>query len=81
MGIVLCSFLAVKIMGAQLPRDVRWRHMIGTGCLGGIGFTMSLFISGLSFQTPHFAEYARLGILAASLAGGVAGYLILRTRH
>lgn len=77
-GITLFSYLAVKLMGAHLPPGVRWRHMVGTGCLGGIGFTMSLFISGLSFRLPDFGEFAKLGVLTASLASAIAGYLILR---
>jgi NhaA family Na+:H+ antiporter len=78
LGITLFAYLSVKLFKAQLPQSVRWRHMLGTGFLGGIGFTMSLFISGLSFSQADFSQFAKLGILTASLASGIFGYLILR---
>ena len=52
--------------------------IIGVGFLGGIGFTMSLFIAALSFTEPVFQEYAKIGIIIGSIAGGVLGYLTLR---
>ncbi|NNF98627.1 MAG: Na+/H+ antiporter NhaA [Desulfobacteraceae bacterium] len=79
LGVFLFTFLAAKLFKASLPENVTWRHILGAGCLGGIGFTMSLFISGLSFQQPEISEYAKLGILTASVISGIAGYLILRS--
>jgi NhaA family Na+:H+ antiporter len=78
-GIILFTYFAVRFMGADLPSGANWRHIVGIGFLGGIGFTMSLFISGLSFQQPEFSEYARLGILVASFASGLTGFLVLKT--
>lgn len=77
LGIVGFCWLAVRMNLAQLPRGVRWRQLIGVGCLGGIGFTMSLFISGLAFKTEAELNIAKFAILLASLLAGVIGYLLL----
>jgi NhaA family Na+:H+ antiporter len=77
-GITLFTFLATRLKIAQLPLDVRWKHIIGVGLLGGIGFTMSIFIGNLAFATdPYNIEIAKLGILISSLVAGIVGYLIL----
>ncbi len=76
-GVAAFSFLAVKTGLATLPAGVRWPHIVGAGMLGGIGFTMSLFISGLSFTAPALLDYAKLGILLASTLAAVAGIAIL----
>jgi len=60
---------------------VAWRHIWGIGALAGIGFTVSLFISGLAYDSPTEATDAALGVLAASLLAAVAGTLLLRARH
>ncbi len=73
MGIMLFSVLAVKLGAAFLPQDVRWAHIFGTALLGGIGFTMSLFISDLSFSIPQHFEYAKIAILSASVLSAAAG--------
>jgi len=67
----------VKTGIASLPRGVNWRHIIGAGLLGGIGFTMSLFIMGLSFTDEILISLAKLGILAGSLASAAAGLCFL----
>jgi NhaA family Na+:H+ antiporter len=72
-GITLFSYLAVKSGLASLPSGTRWSHIVGAGFLGGIGFTMSLFISGLSFPTTEMQDYAKIGILAGSLISGIVG--------
>ncbi len=77
-GIFTCTFLVTKILKTDLIYGVNWRHIFGASCLGGIGFTMSLFISGLSFEIPVYLEYAKIGIIISSLVCAVAGYLILR---
>jgi NhaA family Na+:H+ antiporter len=77
-GISLFSFGAVKARLAQLPSGVGWRLMLGAGVLGGIGFTMSLFISELAFHDPANQATAKISILAASVIAGAAGYLALR---
>jgi len=76
-GIALFSFLAVRTGIAVLPAEVRWSHIIGAGLLGGIGFTMSLFVSGLSFSSPELLNYAKLGILLGSILSAVAGIAFL----
>jgi NhaA family Na+:H+ antiporter len=76
-GVTLFSFLAVKTNIAVLPAGVRWSHIIGAGMLGGIGFTMSLFVSNLSFVSPELLNYSKLGILLGSILSAVAGLLFL----
>jgi NhaA family Na+:H+ antiporter len=76
-GIALFSFLAVKTNIAVLPAEVRWSHIIGAGLLGGIGFTMSLFVSGLSFASPELLNYAKLGILLGSILSALGGIAFL----
>ena len=77
-GITLFSWLTVKSGLASLPEGVSWRQIYGVSWLGGIGFTMSLFITRLAFDDPVLMDVARIAILAASLTAGVAGYFILR---
>jgi NhaA family Na+:H+ antiporter len=61
-----------------LPAGINWRHVGGLSCLGGLGFTMSLFIATLAFGSGQLLETAKLGILAASLLAGVLGFVLLR---
>jgi len=79
LGITLGAWLAVRAGLAELPRGVTWRHIYGASWLGGIGFTMSLFIDGLAFGDSPLLNTAKIGILAASVIAGVVGYLILRS--
>jgi len=76
-GIGLLSWLAVKSGRGALPEGVTWAQVFGAGCLAGIGFTMSLFISDLAFNNETLIATAKIGILAASLASGVLGFVIL----
>ncbi len=76
LGIFLASWVAVRMGLARLPAGVTWPALLGAGCLGGIGFTMSLFIAGLSFGPP-LHDQAKIGILLGSAASGAAGCLIL----
>ena len=76
-GITLFTWLAVRCGIATMPDGMSWRHIYGAAWLGGIGFTMSLFIAGLAFGGSPLLELAKLGILAASLISGIAGWLIL----
>jgi NhaA family Na+:H+ antiporter len=78
LGIVLFAFLAVRLGLARQLAGVRWSQMVGVGLLGGIGFTVSLFISGLAFSDASVIASARISILAASVVAGLAGYLVLR---
>ena len=78
LGIVLCTLLAVKLRVSQLPGEVGWRHIIGAGFLGGIGFTMSIFITLLAFDHPDLIQSSKISILLSSLVAGVTGFLILQ---
>jgi NhaA family Na+:H+ antiporter len=77
LGITAFTWLAVRLGLADLPRGVRWRHVIGAGLLGGVGFTMALFISGLAFRAGILQTEAKLAILVTSVVAGAAGYLVL----
>lgn len=77
LGIVLSSFLAVKTRLAQLPSDLMWKNLVGTGFLGGIGFTMSIFITLLAFEDPELIQSIKISILLSSLLAGTTGFLIL----
>ena len=72
-GIVGAAWLAVRLGFGDLPHGVRWAHMAGAGMLGGIGFTVSLFITGLAFDDPGVVTDAKIGIFAASMASGALG--------
>ena len=78
LGITLASWLAVRAGAADLPSGVAWRHVHGAGWLGGIGFTMSLFVAGLAFADPAVLDIAKLGVFGASIIAGVVGYALLR---
>jgi len=77
-GITLFSWLAVRTGLAALPASVTWRHIYGVGWLGGIGFTMSLFIAHLAFGSSPELASAKAGILVASVLSGLGGTVILR---
>jgi NhaA family Na+:H+ antiporter len=80
LGITLASWLAVRSGAASLPAGVSWGHIHGAGWLGGIGFTMSLFVAGLAFTDEAHLTMAKLGILMASLCAGIIGSVLL-LRH
>ena len=84
LGVTLFCFLAVASGLCRLPSELGWRHIFGAGLLGGIGFTMSIFIANLAFP-GNAAEInaAKMAILAASLSAGILGLLWLRfsARH
>jgi Na+:H+ antiporter, NhaA family len=78
-GITLASWFAVRAGFASLPAGIGWRTLVGAAMLGGIGFTMSLFIAALAFgDSAEALTSAKLGTLVASLIAGVAGWLTLR---
>ena len=77
-GIACFSYLAVKGGLARLPKAVSWRHIAGAGFLGGIGFTMSIFITLLAFEDVAVIEASKLAILLTSALAGTTGYLMLR---
>jgi NhaA family Na+:H+ antiporter len=77
LGIVLFSWLATRSRLAEMLYSIDWRQIAGVGMLGGIGFTMSLFIANLAFGDTPTLEPAKVGILAASLVSGIAGAIVL----
>jgi NhaA family Na+:H+ antiporter len=77
LGILGATWLAVAAGLAQKPAGASWAQICGLAVLGGIGFTMSLFIGMLAFDDPAHAAQLRLGVLAGSVASAVVGYLLL----
>ena len=76
-GISAASWLAVRLGWADLPTGVTWRHLLGAATLGGIGFTVSLFIAALAFDDPVLVDNAKIGVLAASALATVPAFLLL----
>ena len=77
-GVSVFSWLAVKLKFANLPSMANWKHIIGLGMLAGIGFTMSIFISLLSFRDLEYVLQAKFAILVASVFSGIVGFLVLK---
>lgn len=77
-GIMLLSFLAIKFKLADLPEGVEFKHLLGVSILGGLGFTMSLFITNLAYNDESFISAAKMGIILGSLIAGFLGYMVLR---
>jgi NhaA family Na+:H+ antiporter len=77
LGITLFSWLAVRAGLAALPAGVGWGALLGAGLLGGIGFTMALFITSLAFSDPALAAASKLGVMAASVLSALLGIAVL----
>ncbi|PYE85424.1 Na+/H+ antiporter NhaA [Pseudoroseicyclus aestuarii] len=77
-GVMGICFLMVKSGIARLPEQASWLQLYGVACLAGIGFTMSLFIGGLSFTSLEHMNEVRIGVLTGSLISGVIGFTVLR---
>jgi len=77
-GIVLLSLLAIKLRVSQWPNGMSLQHLIGAGFLGGIGFTMAIFVTFLAFGDTGIAQSSKLAVLLGSLVAGMLGYLIVR---
>ena len=78
-GVTLLSWFAVKIKLAKLPSGANWKHIIGVGMLAGIGFTMSIFVSLLSFEKAEYITEAKFAILCASVISGAIGFFYLKS--
>ena len=78
LGITGAAWIAIRLRLASLPASVGWTSLHGCAWLGGIGFTMSLFIATLAFEGTSRLDAAKAGILAASVLAGVAGAIIVR---
>jgi NhaA family Na+:H+ antiporter len=77
-GITAFSYLAVRSKIAEMAGGLTWAGIAGVGILAGLGFTVALFISGLSFEDEAIVATAKVAVLAASLAAGAIGYFVLR---
>lgn len=78
LGIFLLSFFAVKFGICKLPKDLTWNSILGAGMLGGIGFTMSIFITLLAFDDKSIINNVKIIVLISSLISGLFGYLYLK---
>lgn len=78
LGIFALTFMAVKIGFCKLPDDLNWKSILGVGFLGGIGFTMSIFITLLAFDNETIINNAKFVILISSLIAGILGFLSLK---
>jgi len=78
LGIFTFTFIVAKVLNTQLIQGTTWTQILGTGFLGGLGFTMSLFISNLSFSGGPLLEYAKVGIMIGSFFSAALGYALLR---
>jgi NhaA family Na+:H+ antiporter len=80
-GVVGFTWLAVKLKIAPFPTGMNTRNLFGLGLLASIGFTMSLFVTSLAFDDEVFRTQAKIGIFAASIIGGLAGYWVLKGKN
>jgi Na+:H+ antiporter, NhaA family len=78
LGIWLFSFIGVGVGVCSLPKDLKWKNIIGAGFLGGIGFTMSIFITLLAFDAADVINNSKIAILIASLIAGTIGFMVLK---
>lgn len=77
-GVVGFTLLTIKFRIAKMPEGMTVKNLFGLGLIASIGFTMSLFIGSLAFQSPLYISQAKIGIFAASIIGGVLGFLVLK---
>jgi Na+/H+ antiporter NhaA len=77
-GILLFAFLAVRLGLCKLPRGINWRKLTGAGFLGGIGFTMSIFITLLAFDDAELINSSKIAVLVSSLISGGIGFVWLK---
>jgi len=78
-GVFGGAWLAVRLGVGRRPAGTSWRHLFALAVTAGIGFTVALFVTGLSFQEPALTSSAKIGILVASTVAGVLGFVLLRT--
>lgn len=79
-GIFLFTWLAIKSRLVLMPSGMNWKNLAGVSLLGGVGFTVSLFIANLSFagEYPELLNQAKLGVLSGTIIAGILGYMVLR---
>ena len=78
LGILVFSYISTKLKIARLPDDLNWGKVLGVGFLGGIGFTMSIFITLLAYDDPTMTNTAKIAILVGSLLAGTIGFVSLK---
>lgn len=78
LGITVFSLAGIKLKLCNLPSGVTMKHILGAGMLGGIGFTMSIFIANLAFSDNLMIQHSILSILIASTVSGIAGFILLK---
>ena len=78
LGIWLFSYLSVRLKISKLPYDVTWKTLFGVSILGGIGFTMSIFVTLLAFDDQMHINNSKITILATSVAAGLFGFFVLK---
>jgi NhaA family Na+:H+ antiporter len=78
LGILLFSFIGVSLGFCALPKNLKWTHVLGAGMLGGIGFTMSIFITILAFKDAETILFSKIAILIASVLSGIFGFVHLK---
>jgi NhaA family Na+:H+ antiporter len=78
LGIFSLSYLTVRTGMGSLAFDVKWKHIFGVGLFGGIGFTISIFISLLAFDVPGITDLSKISVLIASLLSGILGYVYMQ---
>ncbi len=76
-GIPLGAFIALRTGLGRMPEGARWSQMMGVGLLGGIGFTVSMFVTDLAFTDPSMSEAVKAGVLGASVVAAILGALVL----
>jgi NhaA family Na+:H+ antiporter len=77
LGILAFAWISCRLGICSLPNGASWSHITGVAILAGIGFTVSLFITGLAFPEDGLVDNAKIGIFFASIVAGVAGYVFL----
>lgn len=78
LGIFAFAFLGASLGLCKLPEDLKWKNIIGVGLLGGIGFTMSIFITILAYEDATLINSSKIAIIIASLTAGIVGFLFLK---
>lgn len=78
LGILSLSYLSIRLKITSLPEELTFKQMIGAGFLGGIGFTMSIFITLLAFDSQIPIEQAKISVMLASVISGLIGYCVLK---
>jgi Na+:H+ antiporter, NhaA family len=77
-GITLLSWIGVKLGLAELPAGIKWKNLFAVAVLGGLGFTMAIFVANLAFGNPAMLDQAKIGIFLGSIIAGLVGFYLLK---